>query len=73
MEKFKIRLLACLSIVWLLVFVGAANAQEMAVGDQIRDRIERFHMTGQQVVAGEEIAGQDILWKLYEDGAYAPL
>ena len=69
MENFRIRVAVCLSITWLLAFAGAVNAQEMAVGDEIRDRIERFHMTGQQVVAGEEIAGQDILWKLYEDGA----
>ena len=73
MENFRIQVAVCLSITWLLAFTGAVNAQEMAVGDEIRDRIERFHMTGRQVVAGEEIAGQDILWKLYEDGAYAPL
>ena len=73
MKNLNIRVAIFVSATWLLAFAGAVNAQEMAVGDEIRDRIERFHMTGQQVVAGEEVAARDILWKLYEDGAYAPL
>ena len=73
MKHFRIPMAVCLSVTWVLALTSTAYAQEMAVGDEIRDRIERFHVTGRQVIAGEEIAGHEILWKLYEDGAYAPL
>ena len=73
MENFRIQVAVCLSITWLLAFTGAVNAQEMSVDDGIRDRIERFQMTGRLVVAGEEIAARDTLWALYEDSAHAPL
>ena len=73
MKNFRFRVAVCLSVAWLLAFAGSAYAQEMAIDDEIRERIERYHMTGRLVVAGEEIAARDILWNLYEEGAHAPL
>jgi murein L,D-transpeptidase YcbB/YkuD len=73
MQNFKIRVSICLSVAWLLAFTGAAYAQDKLVNDEIRERIERFRMSGRLVLAGEDIAGRDVLWRLYEDAAYAPL
>lgn len=73
MKHFKISMAVCLTVTWLLAFTSVAYAQDAAINDQIRDRIERFQMTGQLAVAGEEIAARDILWDLYHESSHSPL
>ena len=41
MKNFRITMAVYLSVAWLLAFASASYAQEMAVGDEIRERIER--------------------------------
>lgn len=73
MKNFRFRLTVCLSVTWMLAATGLAFAQDTAVNDQIRERIERFQITGRLVVAGEEIAAREVLWNLYHESAHSPL
>jgi len=67
MRKFKTLLLTTLSVFLMFTFAGSAWAQGMAVHDEIRERIERFRMSGRLVVDGVDIAARDVLWRMYED------
>jgi murein L,D-transpeptidase YcbB/YkuD len=57
----------------LSLWVNTANAADPEVSDTIRDHIERHQMSGSLVLAGTDIAGRDVLWRLYENNNYAPL
>jgi murein L,D-transpeptidase YcbB/YkuD len=73
MKNIKVLAVAFISIACLLIFTGPALAQGSAVNDEIRERVEHLQMSGRLVLADQDIAARDILWKLYEGGAYAPL
>lgn len=73
MKHFKISMAVCLTVTWLLAFTSVAYAQDAAINDQIRDRIERFQMTGRLVVGEEDIAARDILWDLYDKSSHSAL
>jgi murein L,D-transpeptidase YcbB/YkuD len=73
MRILKIQFAAGLSAAWLLLFSAAALAQKMTVDDEIRERIERHQLSGRLLLAGQDVAARDVLWKLYEDGNYAPI
>jgi murein L,D-transpeptidase YcbB/YkuD len=57
----------------LALWVHVANADGQEVNDVIREHIERQQMSGRLVLAGADIAGRDVLWRLYENNNYAPL
>ncbi len=63
----------CLLASSLLLWVNTVNAAGQEVSDTIRDHIERHQMSGSLVLAGADIAGRDVLWRLYENNNYAPL
>ena len=71
----KPRLLPFLSplAISLVLWVNAVNAAGQEVNDTIREHIERHQMSGRLVLAGADIAGRDVFWRLYENNDYAPL
>ena len=73
MHKLRVLLGTFFAAGWLLLYLEAASAQEIVVNDKIREQIERYQMSGQLLVAGEEIAARDFLWQLYENVGYSPL
>jgi murein L,D-transpeptidase YcbB/YkuD len=73
MQTLKIQIAGGLSAAWLLLSGSVALAQQATVSDEIRERIERHQQSGRLLLAGQDIAARDVLWKLYEDGNYAPL
>jgi len=73
MQKPRTLLAGIFSIVWIFAFATVAYAQNGSVNDEIRERIERHQMSGRMVVAGKDVAGRDVLWKVYEDNGYAPI
>jgi murein L,D-transpeptidase YcbB/YkuD len=53
--------------------ISVACARDDAVNEEIREQIERHRMSGRMVIAGRDIAGQAVFWKLYQDAGYSPL
>jgi murein L,D-transpeptidase YcbB/YkuD len=73
MRIFKLQFAVFFALAALLTLVGPVYAQDPAASNEIRERIERFQVSGQLIISGQDIAARDVLWILYEDGNYAPL
>jgi len=73
MRKSRLLPFLCLLATSLSLLVSAGSAAAQEVNDTIRDHVERFQMSGRLVLAGADIAGRDVLWRLYENNNYAPL
>ena len=73
MRIFRLQIVIFFTLAALLTLVVPVYAQNPATSDEIRERIERFQVSGQLLISGEDIAARDVLWMLYEDGNYAPL
>jgi murein L,D-transpeptidase YcbB/YkuD len=59
--------------VLLALWVNAANAAGQDASDAIREHVERHQLSRQLALAGADIAGLDVFWRLYENNNYAPL
>ena len=73
MRKSRLLPILCLLAASLSLWASAGSAADQEVNDTIREHIERFQMSGRLVLAGADIAGRDVLWRLYENNNYAPL
>jgi murein L,D-transpeptidase YcbB/YkuD len=73
MRSSRILPIMCLLTVSLSLWVNAESVAAQEANDTIRDHVERHQMTGRLVLAGADIAGLDVLWRLYENNNYAPL
>ena len=73
MRKSRLLSFLCLLATSLVLWVNAVNAAAQDVNDTIREHVERHQMSGRMTLAGVDIAGLDIFWRLYENNDYAPL
>jgi murein L,D-transpeptidase YcbB/YkuD len=73
MRKSRLMPFLCLFATSLALWVNTVSAAGQEASDTIRDHIERHQMSGKLVLAGTDIAGRDVLWRLYENNNYAPL
>ena len=73
MRNSRILPIMCLLTAFLSLWSNAGSAAAQEVNDTIRDHVERHQMSGRLVLTGTDIAGRDVLWRLYENNNYAPL
>jgi murein L,D-transpeptidase YcbB/YkuD len=73
MQKSRLLPFLCLLAASLTLWANTLNAAGQEVNDTIREHIERHQMSGRLVLAGADIAGRDVLWRLYENNDYTPL
>jgi murein L,D-transpeptidase YcbB/YkuD len=73
MKKSRSLPFMCPLAVLLALWVNAANAAGQDASDAIREHVERHQLSRQLALAGADIAGLDVFWRLYENNNYAPL
>ena len=73
MRKRRLLTFSYLLATSLVLWVNSVNAAAQEVNEVIREHIERHQMSGRLVLAGADIAGRDVYWRLYENNNYAPL